>query len=343
MRSRPARFPLALAVALLVLTGCGADSTDEPGPVRFTRVVLPAGGTPEVLAGTGDTLLIGVRREGAQVVPGLLRRGPDGKIAEIAVHPGTPYGREAFWYSLTTDGERIVAIGGKRGGAHGNVRWSAWTGSDAGITEKEQAFSTFGGLGAGDLTAAVHTPAGPMLVGTWESEQVGLDIRIWTQDGDLWLRGPAAGTALENRRESLKFPMAATALRQGILVAGWELSGGKQRPVVWQSGAGNTGWTMTALPDAAAPGVAVAARCWESACAIAGRVDDKLAVWSLTDGRWARLAGVPAVAVADDEKLAAPVDVDGRPTQVINDGDAVRIAFPDRDGWTVRSVARAAR
>ncbi|HEY0454072.1 hypothetical protein [Actinophytocola sp.] len=339
MRTRSARYPLALlTVALLALTGCGADTSGEPGPVRFTMVELPAGATPVVLAGTTDALLIGVRRDGEQVVPGLLRRGPAGEISEIAVNPGTPYGSKAFWYSLTADGDRILAIGGRRGGAHGNVRWSAWTGSDAGITEKQQPFSTFGGIEAGDLLDAVLTPAGPMLVGTWSSKQVGLDIRIWTTDGDLWLRQPVAGTALENRRESLKFPMAATARQQGILIAGWELSGGRQRPVVWQSSAGDTGWAMAALPGAPKPGAAVAARCWESGCAIAGRVDNTLAVWSMADGRWTRVPGTPPVAVADDEKLTAPVDVDGRLAQVINDGGAVKVLSSATDGWTVRPV-----
>lgn len=332
MPRRSARFPVALTVALLALTSCGADRDDEPGPVRFTRVEMPAGGTPEVLAGAEDTLLIGVRRDGARIVPGLLRRGPDGEIAEIAVQAGTPYGREARWSSLTTDGEQIVAIGGRRDGAHGTVRWSAWAGSDAGIVEHDS--GTFSDPGAGDLVDAVLTPAGPVLVGTWRGERDGLDISTWTNDGDRWVRGPAAGT----RPGSRTFPMAATALREGILVVGWELADGKQRPVVWQSSTGGIGWTTTALPDVAAPGAAVAARCWESVCAVAGRVDNELAVWSLTDGEWARLAGVPAVTVTDAGALAAPIDVEGRPTQVVDDGGAVKIAFPDRDGWTVRSV-----
>ncbi|HWM01664.1 MAG TPA: hypothetical protein VNP92_04930 [Actinophytocola sp.] len=336
MRSRPTRFPLAVTVLLLLLTSCGTTAPSEPAAVRFTEVHLPGGATPVLVTSSNDALLIGVRRDGDRVVPGLLRRGPDGAVAEIAVHPAGNYGRQAYWYSLVADGERIVAVGGKRGGAHGNVRWSAWTGSDAGIAEQPQAFSTFGGLGAGDLIDAVSTPAGPMLVGTWASEQVGLDVAVWTTDGRLWQRQPSAGTVLENTRESLKFPMAATSLGQGILVAGWGLSDGRQRAVVWRSTAGNTGWAMTPLPDPGRVGAAVAVRCSDSTCAVTGRVDGRLAVWRLTKDTWTRLPGVPRIPVADDAKPPAPVDVDGRLTQVITDGSGVTVAMAGNERWTTR-------
>lgn len=207
MPRRSARFPVALTVALLALTSCGADRDDEPGPVRFNS-------------------------------------------------------------------------------------------------------GTFGGPGADDLVDAVLTPAGPVLVGTWRDERDGLDISTWTNDGARWVRGPAAGT----RPGSRTFPMAATALREGILVVGWELADGKQRPVVWRSSTGGTGWTTTALPDVAAPGAAVAARCWKSVCAVAGRVYSELAVWSLTDGEWTRLRPVQQQPAEPLPKYSAPERV--RPNSI---------------------------
>jgi len=244
VRGRPARLLLVALVLVLVGVGCGVGGPGEPAAVRFTAVDLPAGAAPVVLLGAGDALLIEVRRDGQPVVPGLLRRGSDGAVTEVAVHGASPYGVLATWRSIASDGDRMVAIGGERGGAHGHVRWSVWTGSAAGITEQVQGFSTFGGYEAGDLVDAVLTPVGPALIGSWASAKVGFDIAVWTADGETWTRQSSAGTALESDADTLGFPMAAAALQQGMLVAGWQLAldaGGRQQPVVWRSSSANTG------------------------------------------------------------------------------------------------------
>jgi hypothetical protein len=322
----------AVLAVVLFLAGCGA----EPPAPSFTSVALPDGAVPETLTAYGDGLLIGVRRDDR---PALLRLDADGTIEEIPVRPASGYGREAMWYSIATDGPRILAIGGKRGGAHGNVRWSVWTGDHTGLTEQAQVFSTFGGLGAGDLIDAVLSPSTAALVGTWSSDSAGLDAAVWTAKGDVWTRLPSAGTPLASARESLKFPMAATALADGALVAGWQLAdGGTQIPTVWRSTAGVTGWTMSPLPDAGDAGTAVAVRCWAQTCGIAGRVDGMLAVWRLAGATWTRLPGEPRIPVADADRLAAPFEVDGQLTQVASDGGSVRIARHDGTKWTVETV-----
>lgn len=319
----------AVLAVVLVLAGCGAD---EPPEQAFTAVALPAGAVPETLTAYGDGLLIGVRQDDR---PGLVRLDADGTMTEIPVQGVSGYGREALWYSIATDGQRILAIGGKRGGAHGNVRWSVWTGDATGLTEQAQVFSTFGGLGAGDLIDAVLSPSTAALVGTWSSGSAGLDAAVWTASGDVWTRQPSAGTPLESTRESLKFPMAATALADGALVAGWRLAdGGTQIPTVWRSVAGVAGWVMAPLPNAGEAGTAIAVRCWGQTCGIAGRVDGTLAVWRLAGDTWTRLAGVPRIPVADDDRLAAPFEVDGRLTQVAGD----RIATYDGTKWTDEPV-----
>lgn len=321
----------ALAVVLF-LAGCGAE---EPSGRAFTKVTLPEGAVPETMTAFGDGLLIGVRQDDR---PHLVRLDADGAIAEIPVRGVSGYGREALWYSIATDGQRILAIGGKRGGAHGNVRWSVWTGDETGLTEQAQVFSTFGGLGAGDLIDAVLSPSTAALVGTWASSSAGADAAVWTASGDVWTRQPSAGTPLESTRESLKFPMAATALADGALVAGWQLAdGGTQLPVVWRSTAGVADWTMSPLPDAGDAGTAVSVRCWEETCGIAGRVDGTLAVWRLAGDMWTRLAGEPRIPVDDADQLAAPFEVDGQLTQVVGNADGVRIATYGTE-WTVESV-----
>jgi hypothetical protein len=323
---------LTLLIVLSVSAGCAAPTAATPAEIRFTPVALAPGTIPEVLAAAGDQLLIGVHRDGQATQPGLLRRSPDGVVTEIPVQPATGYGRTASWYSLVGDGNRVLGIGGDRGGAHGNVRWSVWTGSSGGVAEHVQAFSTFGGWGAGDLIDGVLTPASSAVVGSWQSDDAGLDVAVWKpQADDSWVRQSSTGTPLQSTRASVTFATAATSFAQGVLVAGWQYGtgpGGGQAPVVWQSGSDAAGWSKTVLPDAGSAGTASAVRCATSGCAVAGRVDGVLALWRLADRTWTRIAGLPSIPVGNSDHLAAPLDPDGQPTQVVSDQGKVKIITP---------------
>ena len=332
-------------MALLVAVGGCSDGSQggssQPGGVVFSKVEVPGGGVPTALAPAGDTLLIGTRRDGQPLIPGMLRRGPDGEVAEIPATGVSPYGLIARWFSIVSDGNRILGIGGENGGAHGNVRWSIWTGQPTAISEKAQAFSTFGSYGAGELTGAVLTPAGPVIMGTWQSANAGYDLATWTADGDSWNRQESRGTPLESTVDELGFPVATTALGRGVLVAGWVLTskpGSGPTPFVWQSSEGATGWTKATLPDGGHDGAAMSVRCWESVCGIAGRVDGKLAAGQLTDGRWARIPDTPPVPVTDKDHLAEPLQVDGKLTILVSEGGQVKIARHNGPQWTVRTA-----
>jgi hypothetical protein len=248
----------------------------------------------------------------------------------------------AQWYSIASDGQQIVGLGGARGGAHGNVRWSAWTGSAAGLSEQEQPFNTFGGGNAGELIDAALTGAGPALVGTWRSDTTGLDAAVWTHSGDSWNRQNSAGTPLESRPDSLNFPIAATARGQGVLITGWQLNSAgpsRQPPVVWRSTALSNGWTVTALPEPGQTGAGMAVRCWAASCVVAGRVDGKLALWRLDGDTWTRIPGVPALPVGEKDRLAPPIEPDGRLTEILADSGQIKIAHADGNGWTVRATS----
>jgi hypothetical protein len=84
-----------------------------------------------------------------------------------------------------------------------------WSGSDTGVHEQPQAFSTFSGLGAGDLVDAVLTPAGAALVGSWQSADAGLDIAVWTAEGDTWSRNDSTSILWvpESLRTSVDLPV----------------------------------------------------------------------------------------------------------------------------------------
>ena len=338
----------ALAVAMIgaVLAGCGAGSSSEPAGLRFERVDLPPGDQLEEISAAGDDLLVGIRRDGQPTAPGLLRLTQDGAINPVPLTAATPYGRSAHWYSITSDGRRILGIGGDRGGAHSNVRWSIWSGAAEGVAEHSQAFSTFGGWGAGDLVDAVLTPTAPALVGSWQSAFAGLDVAVWTAQGETWTRQSSAGSPLESTRTALEFAAAATRDGNGVLIAGWQLGlgpGGGQAPVVWRATAGTSGWTRTTLPDGGTIGAAVAARCWDSpltleGCGVSGRVDGALALWRLTGDTWTRVRGTPPVAVGENERLAAPLAIDARLAQFVTVDGQVRLVSTDGTASTVRPI-----
>lgn len=298
------RLLLVVIAALLVLASCDAAPPRPPAQTRFTQVELPVGTAPVRIAAAGDELVVAVSKDGK---PGVVRHR-DGENTEIPLTPATGYGAEALWYSLAareTGGQpEILAVGGRRGGAHGNVRWSVWRTTGTGLAEQPQAFSTFGGLGAGDLIDAVLPVTGPLLVGTWQSRGAGLDPSVWTTDGATWTRRSSTGTALESTRGTLKFPMSAASRGAEVVIAGWQLVKGVQQPVVWTLRDGTT--TPTPLPDAGRLGNAITVTC-EDTCSVAGRVDGRLAVWQGSGEDWRRVPGLPDVPVGDRDRPPPPV------------------------------------
>lgn len=310
---------LLVVLAVLSLTSCGPAPAQPPPQTRFTRVALPPGDAPVRIASAGNELVVAVSRDGK---PGIVRHR-DGENTDVEFTSATGYGAEALWYSLTARetpaGPEILAIGGKRGGAHGNVRWSVWRTTGAGVAEQPQAFSTFGGLVAGDLIDAVLPATGPLLVGTWQSHSAGLDPSVWTTDGTTWTRQSSTGTPLESTQAGLKFPMAATSHGAEVLIAGWQLVTGRQQPVVWTL---RDRTVITALlPDAGRLGNAITVSCADT-CSVAGRVDGRLAVWQGSGNAWRRVPDVPEVPVGDKDRPLPPLG----DTFVYSDRGTVRIA-----------------
>ncbi|MFL6119109.1 hypothetical protein [Actinophytocola sp.] len=308
---------LPILAALLLLAGCG----DAPAArTPFTRVDLPPGVVATRIAAAGDALVVGVSRHGR---PGMLRYA-HGRATEVGVVPATPYGKVADWFSVTADGQEILAVGGRSGGAHMNVRWSVWRTRGTELVEQPQRFSAFGGYGAGALVDGVLPTSGPLLVGVWQGASEGSDAALWTTDGTTWNRQSSAGTPLESTGNSLKFPMSAAAHGADVLVAGWQLAGGKQQAVVWTVRDGRA--SLVTLPGGGKSAEAMAVSCADT-CSVAGRVDGRLAVWRQGRNTWRRVPDVPDVPVGDDDRPVPPLG----DTLVYSDRGSVRVATLDGD------------
>ena len=209
---RPAAGWRAVVTAVVAAAALGAcTSTDGAGSTTATAgsgprlswapVTLPAGVEPKTLTTMGNRVLVGGLKTGDTPdtpSPTMLTIDAAGSQTPIPLNPQSPYAPLARWYSVATDGTRIVAIGGANGGAHANVRWTTWAGTAAGVDELPQSFYAFGGWGAGDLVDAVITPGGDALVGSWGGAKAGLDAAVWTVADRVWTRQDPAGTALES-------------------------------------------------------------------------------------------------------------------------------------------------
>jgi hypothetical protein len=329
--ARPtARWTSVVATAVVVAAGLGACASSEPSvpgstsatpgrtgpPLAWSAVELPTGVEPKTLTTMGDRLLVGGLKAGdtpETPSPVMLVLDAGDILESVPLMPKSPYAPIARWYSVVTDGTRIVAIGGANGGAHANVRWTTWSGTLAGVQELPQNFYAFGGWGAGELVDAVITPTGDALVGSWGGAQAGLDAAVWTFADPVWTRQDPAGTALESTSKLLVGPRGATSDGDGILMTGSALhldDGVKQTAAVWRSSGVNTGWHRIDLPDSGTHSESVSARCGApspTSCVVAGQVDGRLAVWSVDGDRAARQTGIPTIAVGDQDVVPAPV------------------------------------
>jgi hypothetical protein len=322
----------------------GSSATAVGGPaLSWATVTLPAGVEPRTLTTMGDRLLVGGLRAGATPdtpSPTMLTIDAAGTLTPVPLNPQSPYAPLARWYSVATDGTRIVAIGGANGGAHANVRWTTWAGTAAGVDELPQSFYAFGGWGAGDLVDAVITPGGEALVGSWGGAKAGLDAAVWTFADRVWTRQDPAGTALESTATLLVGPRGATGDGDGLLVTGSALhldQGVAQTAAVWRSSGVNTGWHRVDLPAAGTHSEAVSAQCSATAgsCLVTGQVDGRLALWDLQGDTATAQTGLPAIGVGDQDVIPRPMPA-GPHSLVVSPSSGRSVVLSNAaQGWAV--------
>ena len=301
----------AVGAALLVLAGCTADAGRPAEPTWVRAAPLPTVGVLHAV--DGDRLVVAGDLAGQR--PAMLLQGSDGSSARVRLRPATYYGRLTLWRGLATSGDRVYAFGGARGGAHGNMRWTVWSGSlEHGLREDEQTFETFGGWGAGGLVGIGLLHGRPVLVGSWRSDGPGLDVALWHLRGRTWCRAPSTGTALAGTPRAQVSARGVDPAGDGLVISGAVTvlrdHTVRTRPAVWVSRSGASAWSRVLLPSArdSVVGEAHAASWSLRVCTVVGRVDGRLAVWDL-DARTgaAHPADVPEVDLVRGVVLPAPV------------------------------------
>lgn len=310
----------------------GRGAVPETAPstyVRWTRLPAVPGATTLswVTSAGGQLLVSGTRGEGQDAPPGLWRGDGRGSWHAVELAPVTYYGRRAVLFRVASDGRRVVALGRRIGGTHGNPRFTSWTGTPTALHETEQPFELFGGPDSIGVTDLAITGDGGLVLGAWAHHGDPAGVAVWRQQGDTWRRSDeAAGLRSEvtDVGSELTTPAAVTTRDGEPVLVGWtaHLAAGEVglAASLWQSA--GSGWQEVRLPaggDAQARAVA----CHQDVCTVAGSVAGRLAVWRVRAGDVTSVA-VPAVDVADREAVLA--------TAV---GSAVWVSVADGDGGHV--------
>jgi hypothetical protein len=327
------------AAAMLGLSACTSTDGATPARVSWSRVALPAGMTPVTLAIAGGNVLVGAFSAGRPHPRLLVGTAADG-LRDVALTPKSPYAFEARWLSVAVHDDTVFAVGGARGGAHANVRWTTWSGTTAHLSENEQPFGTFGGWGAGDLSGLAFAGTDPVILGSWASDSTGLDVSTWLFAHDRWKRQSSTGTPLGSTPRDLLSARALSSAGSGLVASGSVTSLGdgdiSTHPAIWRAPAAGGPWTRVALPAAESPSDAHAATCSGTYCLVVGQQAGRLTLWDVVDTSAHLVAGMPAPRVPERRYALPPLRVGGKDVIVVPAEGHTTVVVRDGTSWSQR-------
>ncbi|CAN7428785.1 hypothetical protein [Knoellia sp. LjRoot47] len=338
---------VGVAVGAVALLGaCTSAPTTSPrtpttsaATLDWIRVDLPGGLEPVTLVTSPAGVVVGAYGPG-RPHPHLLAGPGATSLREVPLTPRSPYAFEGRWLQLATDGDRIDAVAGARGGAHGNYRWTTWTGTAAGVEEQEQPFGVFGSYGAGDLAGIAYAGRSPVVLGAWQSERTGMDVATWNRTGDRWARVPSTGTPLASTPQELADARVVTTRGEGLLLGGsvTHLAPGSVEvaPVVWSAPGPSGPWTRVGLPRTGNSGTAEVqgARCTGARCLLTGVTDGRLSVWKVEAGTQGEVDGIPSVEIHENGSVLSPVTLGGSDVVVAPTASGSTVLRHDGASWT---------
>jgi hypothetical protein len=321
---------LALSVGLAACTGSPSPPSSSGTSVRAPATAgtaldvhwerlspVPGALALHWITSAGGQVLVSGERPGA-AGPGLWRGDGHGGWRPVHLAPVTYYGRRAELFRVASDGRRVVALGRRIGGTHGNPRVTSWTGTPAGLHETEQRFELFGGPDAIAVTDVAMTRAGALALGAWSHHGDPSGVTVWRQQGDTWERydrAPGLLSEVTDVGSDLTTPAAVTTRAGEPVLVGWtvHLGGGEigLRASLWQEVADGdvTAWQEVRLSgegDAQARAIS----CDDASCTVAGSVAGRLAVW-VVRGQTVRPLAVPNLPVVDQQPVSATATSQG--------------------------------
>jgi hypothetical protein len=339
---------LLWAALLMMIMVSSCSDAGPPAPpetareLSWSRIALPESVAASSLAPAPEVLLVAGRASSGRGHPALFAVDASGNTHAVALHPNSPYAKVADLVSVAAHGTEVVALGGKHGGAHANVRWTVWTGSRQGLDEYPQPFETFGGQSAGGLLGIVIASDGPVIAGTWAANEGGLNAAVWLPTGRRWLRQESDGTALANTQQIQVNPRAASAAGPAVILSGSVITFGdgvEQRAALWTWPTRSSAWMLQQLPDAGIHSEALSSRCVQT-CWVSGHADGRLALWSFDLAHVAESATrdstLPSVEINTDGPGPRTVISGGQPGILFSHADSTRLLVSDgHNGWQI--------
>lgn len=325
----------------LMVAGCVAPPATTP--VLAWTDVTPAGVVPATVASTAAGLLI-AGTDASESAPAVMK--PDGSL--VTLNPTEPYAQTAQISAVASSGDQLYLLGGRSGGAHGNVRWTVWDGPVAGpVTSRPQEFFTFGGHDAGPLLGVVMASGQPVIVGS-RGDEGGPLAALYMASGETWQQLDTPALLRSGMGGILGFTAAAGTGDQVVIVGDVvtaDATGTVQTPTLFHGTVGGT-WTKVDLPVPAprAPGLshATAVACTLDSCWVAGWSGGPMA-WhvSLVDGSVLAMSSLTGDAPKGTDPTALVTLVDGRPI-VLTNAATPTIAVGCHATWTTFPAPRAA-
>ncbi|MEO6957734.1 MAG: hypothetical protein ABI137_13405 [Antricoccus sp.] len=288
----PHRIALVTLIQVVAVILILSSAACLRAPTQWAVVTVPSGVHPASLTSSPEGLFVGGTKEVSGRVGPVLLLYRAGVWMQIPLHPKSGYGHSAALVQLSVSGSQIVAIGDVTGGAHLNPRWSIWVGDIAGLDEQPQGMETFGGEDGGNLNGIVAAPT-PMIVGNYSISTSQIGVAVWTNSDALWTRPPlppeVTGSAGDQTSSA-----ATSSLAEATVVVGLAAPVSSATPAfhatAWLFRAG--AWRRVEFGPANSAALSVS--CGPNRCLVTGLIDQKLALWSLTeDGKITTIAMPP--------------------------------------------------
>lgn len=332
-----------LLAILIIAAGCrsGSDAKRSQA-LAWQKIPLPAGVRPTTFGTDQRQMIIGGRLDTG---PWLAMVGTSDAITPVTLRKHSPYAFTAEFVSIGIWDGHIAALGNVHGGAHGNSRWTVWTGDTGSITEYPQNLDTFGGVNGGDLAAIVINKTGPLITGSYRFGDSGLDGGIWFPDGTpvgrRWIQPDPTGTSLDTTRSVLVSVQTAVADDDQVVLAGstTDLTHGvRQVATVWTRPDG-THWERIKLPGARKRSEALSLSCQpdhqnRTSCLIAGTVDGHLAAWTLSGTQAQGVTGLPQRAIRRDGPRPVAITGTGIRAVAYDSGSRAAVLLESAGHWT---------